>query len=100
MCIGSLLQSLDLVNSDAARLREQNFTLIRENVVSKDHLAGSNHCSNCFGLVLQKFASQNRELKTKYSDAKQCLATAQQQIKDLEQKLQILQLQPTSPAED
>lgn len=30
----SLLHSLEFVNSDAARLREHNFTLIRENVVS------------------------------------------------------------------
>ena len=47
--------------------------------------------------LLQKFASQNRELKARYSDAKEQLAAAQQKIKDLEEKLQLCQLQPLSP---
>lgn len=43
--LGSLLQSLDVVNSDAARLREQNFTLIRENAVSETLSLDEDHAS-------------------------------------------------------
>lgn len=87
------------MNSDAARLREQNFTLIRENVVCYNKTQSDASYWALYFNFVQRFASQNRDLKTKYSEIKEQLATAQQQIQDLEQKLQLCQLQPSSPQE-
>ena len=85
----SLLQSLQAATSELAKLREYNFDLIRENVVCENNYKSYFTIIAAAGITIiilflsQKFASQNRDLRTKYCIMKEELEEAQKQIESL-----------------